>query len=392
MEKRNSRQPEARDRCGPGLSSFEFLFSIFALLVLGGCGAPGEPTPPSAPIPAAITDLRARQAGDAVLLTFTLPTKSIKGESLLDPPAVEVLRGALKPEGSPDARSFRVVHTVPGAMIERYRSEEHIEILDAVPPEARAHPSGLIYRVRTRVSRRRASGDSNAVIVRMLPVAERITAVQAKVNEAAIELTWAAPTHTSSGAPLSNISDYRVYRGEIDPVSADAASKDFSQAEWKSPLHLLGSAPTNTYRDTEFDFDKTYVYVVRTVTSGEGGPIESSDSLPTIVTPRDTFPPAVPQGLVAAVIVGSPTNPAEVDLSWSINTEPDLAGYRVYRSEQQDTAGELVTPDMLLSPAYRDTSVQPGHHYFYSVTAVDRSGNESARSTPVAAEITQPCS
>jgi fibronectin type 3 domain-containing protein len=95
---------------------------------------------------------------------------------------------------------------------------------------------------------------------------------------------------------------------------------------------------------------------------------------------------------VAAVIVGSPTNAPEVDLSWSINVETDLAGYRVYRSEQEGTPGQSVTPDLLLSPAYRDNSVQPGRRYWYSVTSVDRSGNESAPSAPVAAEITQPSS
>jgi fibronectin type 3 domain-containing protein len=81
-----------------------------------------------------------------------------------------------------------------------------------------------------------------------------------------------------------------------------------------------------------------------------------------------------------------------VELSWSINTETDLAGYRVYRSEQQDTPGKLVTTDLLLSPVYRDTSVQFGHTYWYSVTAVDRSGNESEHSAPVAAEVAQPSS
>jgi hypothetical protein len=44
----------------------------------------------------------------------------------------------------------------------------------------------------------------------------------------------------------------------------------------------------------------------------------------------------------------------------------------------------------LLSPAYRDTSVQPGHRYWYSVTAVDRSGNESVPSASVAVEVAQP--
>jgi fibronectin type 3 domain-containing protein len=79
-----------------------------------------------------------------------------------------------------------------------------------------------------------------------------------------------------------------------------------------------------------------------------------------------------------------------VDLSWSLNVETDLAGYHVYRSEQEGTKGQLVTPDLLPTPAVRDNSVEPGHRYWYTVTAVDRAGNESPPSTPVAVDITQP--
>jgi fibronectin type 3 domain-containing protein len=90
-----------------------------------------------------------------------------------------------------------------------------------------------------------------------------------------------------------------------------------------------------------------------------------------------------------AILLNPGTGATEVDLSWSINAEPDLAGYRVYRSEQQEDKGQLVTPDLLLSPAYRDTSVAPGHQYWYRVSAVDRSGNESAPTPPAAADIAQ---
>ena len=374
--------------------SFQFRFSLFVLSFAGGCGAPGEPTPPSPPVLVAIKDLAAQQTGEAVQLAFTMPSKTVSGERLTGTPAVEILRGGLKPDGSPDAKSFRVVETIPGALIGEDRVADKVQIINRVSPEElRAYPDGAVaYRVRTRASRRRASADSNTVIVRIRPVPERITPVHADVTESAIELSWSAPTRTSAGDPLPAISEYRVYRGEIDPASAGAAANDLSQAKWKSPLSLLGSATSTTYRDTAFDFGKTYLFSVRTVIPGDGGTIESGDSVPAIVAPRDIFPPAVPQGLVAAVIVGSPTNAPEVDLSWSSNVETDLAGYHVYRSEQQDTPGQLVTPDLLLSPAYRDTSVQPGHRYWYSLTAVDRSGNESAPSAAVAAEVAQPSS
>ena len=392
METRNSRNPLRIRR--QRIPNLEIRVSLFVFLLVGSCGAPGEPTPPSPPIPVAITDLSARQAGDAIQLTFTLPAKTVTGERLAETPAIEILRGSLKSDGSPDAKSFRLIETIPGALVGDYRAADKVQIITRISPdELRAYPgAALAYRVRTRASRKRASADSNTAIVRIRPVPERITSVHPAVTESTVELSWSPPTRTSGGDPLPAISEYRVYRGEIDPASAGAAANDLSQAKWKSPLSLLGSATSPMYRDTAFDFGKTYLYAIRAVISGDGSAVESSDSVPAIVTPRDIFPPAVPQGVVAAVVSPDPNAPSEVDLSWSINTETDLAGYHVYRSKQQDTPGQLLTPDLLLSPAYRDTSVQPGHLYWYSVTAVDRSGNESAPSASVAAEVAQPSS
>jgi fibronectin type 3 domain-containing protein len=107
------------------------------------------------------------------------------------------------------------------------------------------------------------------------------------------------------------------------------------------------------------------------------------------VVPKDTFPPAAPLGIVAAVQPGATPGSAAVELSWSINVEPDLTGYRVYRSEQEGARGTLLTPDLLPSPAYRDNSVQTGQRYWYTVTAVDRAGNESTPSPAVAVEVAQ---
>jgi len=49
-----------------------FYFQICIFLLAAGCGAPGEPQPPTPPVPQAIADLTAKQAGDGVLLTFTM--------------------------------------------------------------------------------------------------------------------------------------------------------------------------------------------------------------------------------------------------------------------------------------------------------------------------------
>jgi fibronectin type 3 domain-containing protein len=104
---------------------------------------------------------------------------------------------------------------------------------------------------------------------------------------------------------------------------------------------------------------------------------------------RDTFPPKSPTGLatipgLSDAANGSPTA-AYIDLSWEPNSEPDLAGYLVYRQLARpngDPQGPLgkMTPLPIAAPAYRDVAVAPGQRYIYSVTAVDASGNESAPS------------
>ena len=259
------------------------------------------------------------------------------------------------------------------------------------PSETKAHPGGTYaYLIRTRLSKKRASADSNVVTARVFPVPQPISAVQIQVTETALNLTWPAPTQTSGGDPLAGISGYRIYRAEIDPHSAVPAGKDLSTVHWIVPLALLGPSGATSYSDTQFEFGKGYVYVVRSVISVDGNEIESDNSEPVTVTPLDTFPPAAPQDLVAAVLPGATPSKFVVDLSWSINLETDFAGYRVYRSEQEGVTGQLVTPDLLPTPAFRDSSVVPGRRYWYTVTALDRAGNESAPSTSVAVDIPQP--
>src|SRR5580704_11408891 len=205
MELRNLRKSVSRHTESARTASFGFLASGLVFFLAAGCGAPGEPTPPTPPIPVAVTDLAAHQVGDGVQLIFTLPAKSVTGDRLAAPPAVEIVRGTPKPDGSPDAKSFRVVYTIPGSLVENYVSEGHIKFIDPVAPaETRAHPGGtLLYLVRTRAAKKRASGDSNTVPVRMFPVPEAIASLQVRVTEPSIELSWTAPAHTSGGDPIS---------------------------------------------------------------------------------------------------------------------------------------------------------------------------------------------
>ena len=95
----------------------------------------------------------------------------------------------------------------------------------------------------------------------------------------------------------------------------------------------------------------------------------------------DTTPPAAPTGLVATPGDGT------VGLTWTANGEPDLAGYNVYRSTTSPVA--LTSPinggTLVASPAFVDNSVTNGTAYFYVVTAVDDSTNQSTASNQVTA-------
>src|SRR6266404_3857629 len=255
---------------------FHFPFSI--LLLTAGCGAPGDPVPPSAPVPAAIKDLAAHQAGDGVQLFFTLPSNSISGEKLPAPPAVEIHRGTVRSNGSADAKSFRVVYTIPGALVHSYRADGQVRFTDPIAPEeTKSHPGGAVtYLVRTRASQKRASADSNVVSLRVFPVPAPIASVEARVTESAVELTWPVPVRAAAGEPVPTITGYRIYRSEIHPSAPSSSPEELPQGKPESRAALLASSETNNYRDTSVVFDHTYFYMVRSVMQVEGVELESS--------------------------------------------------------------------------------------------------------------------
>ena len=95
----------------------------------------------------------------------------------------------------------------------------------------------------------------------------------------------------------------------------------------------------------------------------------------------DTSPPAAPQSLAALAPLGA----GAITLSWAPGTEPDLAGYRVWRAP--DPSGPWVNVGTVSSvdTTFDDTSPPPGvAKLWYAVTAFDGSGNQSARSAEVA--------
>jgi hypothetical protein len=360
------------------------------LLTLGlgfmtGCAAPGEPSPRHPVVPQGIGDLAAHQQGQAVVLTFTLPKESVGKAPLPETPAIEIYRGARNP-GDKGKVATRLIYRIPPEMVNGYLHDGKIEFRDTL--EAASKPGQeLDYAVRTRLLKKVASAESNVAAVSLVPAPAPPSSVHANITEPAIELTWTPPASDIYGAALSTPVAFRIYRAELEPGTQ--VPSDLSQAKLHAPLTLLGPAPTASFRDEHFTFGSTYLYVVRAVAEESGQSVESADSTPAVVTPKDVFPPATPNGMVAAIVAATNQEPAHVELSWSISPEPDLAGYWVYRSEDPGTLGQRLNSQALLSPAFRDMTAVTGKRYVYRVSAIDRSGNESPLSSPVSAEIPQ---
>ena len=346
-----------------------------------GCGAPGVPVAPAPLVATTVADLSAEQQGEGVKLIFTPPTRAITGDRLKEAPAVEIVRGSLHADGSPNLATFRVVDTIPGSLVPDHMLNGHVVFVDPVTPEtAAASNSAFVYVVRTRASQKRASADSNSVIIHLVAVPERISKLDLRLSKSAIDLSWNPPAHTSAGAPLNVALHYEIFRTE-SPDAAQSAP---------APAAPLSSTDSTTYQDRAFRFGATYCYTVRSIVAADQKNIASSESPAVCVAAKDTFPPAAPTDLVATTISAAENQSLAVDLSWAISEEPELAGYRIYRSDQQGARVVLLNQTLSLSPSYRDLSVTARHQYWYSVTAVDRAGNESVASPEISVDLSSP--
>ncbi len=359
-------------------------------LFVAGCAAPGEPTERKPPVPTAITDLAAWQQGNDVILTFTLPQETVTRHPLKQAPEIEIYRDFLPPPAAGSAASApaspanpTLLFVIPSAMVGHYAIKNHVRYTDALAPDDLAHHAGwmALYGVRARMSMKRSSADSNPAGVRIYPAPNPIEDVKAEVTHHGIILRWTPPQKTPVG-PAPPIAGYRIYRSEVAADTPSAApSADAAQTpKLKSPLARIGDTPDNSFTDVQIEFGTTYLYSVRTLSQHADVALESADSNLVVVTPRDTFPPSAPQDLVVVLVPAQGQEPAHLDLSWAISPETDIGGYNVYRSEQQNAPGTHLSPGLLLTPAFRDMNVVPGHRYFYTVTAVDRAGNESPAS------------
>ena len=184
--------------------------------------------------------------------------------------------------------------------------------------------------------------------------------LNASASTTVVTLSW-------QSNPEADLAGYNIYR-KVDGESV------FSKAN--------GALRTSTYyQDTSLGASTNYQYRITAVdTSGN----ESSPStvVPiTTLTPPDTTSPAVPTGLSAS------GGEYQASLSWNSNSESDFNHYNLYQLTRA-TDGSVSSSyrvSNITSNSYLDEEVSNGTTYYYQLTAVDNSGNESAKTVEISA-------
>ena len=305
-----------------------------ALLNLASCGYIGDPLPPSLETPVAVSNLRVTQFGNKLMIRFNQPPKTTEG-LILKKIADTELRLGQPPAGAFNTDAWAASAT----RVEVPATKDGVVELEV--PVDQWIGKDIVVGVRTQGTKQRFSVWSNLVV---LPVVVGLIApqkVSATTQVDGVMLRW----QQVDGA------EYRVYRGGSE----------------------LAKVAAGEFLDSSVEFGKPASYKVQAFRKfNEKQMAEGPVSEPVEITPTDTFPPAVPEGL--RLIAGV----ASIEISWQRNLEPDWKAYKIWRSEGDGDFKVLL--ENVTQPTYSDRTAARGKRYRYAVSAVDNLGNESEKS------------
>ena len=330
------------DPRGPG--GPPHLAIAFALILLtAGCGYIGQPLVPLANVPQRISDLAAVQRGAVIIAHFTIPTFTTENNPIKTSVKLDFRAGVA---GDP---------FIPGDWANEAKPIAQFEMKDGlaafkIPTEAWTGKKVTIG-ARSIGSNGKRSDWSN---FETLPV----VAPPETPSKPAVEDIAAGERVTWSGAG----DRFRILRRVAD-------EKDYA---------IAATVKGHEWIDAGIDYGKPYSYAVQALVDAGNQKTAEGDISPSDThTPKDTFPPAIPSGLRADRTANS------VSLVWEPDSEPDLAGYRIYRSEGNGPWQKLA--DVNTVPSYSDTAVEHGKTYHYAISAFDKTDppNESQHSAPV---------
>jgi hypothetical protein len=235
-----------------------------------------------------------------------------------------------------------------------------------------------VYTVEVFDDHGRGAGFSNPAPVLLSPT-PKVNGLHSELDARGIYLIWEDEIEVHPGEMEF---DYRVERRE------KGSSRRVTVPYLRAVVHQKEGDRWSAV-DTGLEWGKTYIYEITPIAKARTQDSQSfaemeGDGATLEVTAHDVFPPAVPESLLA--LVGRIPGKKFVDLTWAPNVKKDLATYNVYRREAGTALVRIYTgPSAILS--FQDNDVTGGHNYFYCVSAVGANGNESAKSSEVAASV-----
>lgn len=184
-----------------------------------------------------------------------------------------------------------------------------------------------------------------------------------------LHLTW-------QPSPSEDVALYRVYRddgGGRQVVTEIPAGGGPAGSVAGDVYGTRAKGSTFKYTDKGLVDGRSYSYwVVAVDAAGNESPVTG----PVSASPSDRMPPEHPHHLK-----GEDTKRGhEIRISWAPNTtDDDLAGFLVYRAEAYEGPYRLVTPRPIRETTYLDydPTLEHGKWYYYTVMAVDETGNET---------------
>ncbi len=177
---------------------------------------------------------------------------------------------------------------------------------------------------------------------------------------AVLTLSWETPAQV-------NYTEAHVYR----------STTQGTLGELVTILPVSAAHQLMTYQDTDVENGSRYYYLVRLA----NGDNESTNATQVVAIPTDSLAPNAPENITVASLGEN------LQVSWTFTDASDVAAVRIYRSTTRGLVGtqlnEVALADVTVEDdgeyVYVDSTVQPNVPYYYTVTAVDASGNESSK-------------
>ncbi|MFZ5453175.1 MAG: fibronectin type III domain-containing protein [Thermodesulfobacteriota bacterium] len=348
---------------GPGITgpcsfpSTIFLLLLALFLLVGGCGKKLAPLSPDAVLPAKVRDFRLAQEGDALVLTWLLPTENLLGQPLTQIQGCRILRAELKGvnAGPPGVDDFVVLADIDLAypQVGEVRGERVLYQDRNLAPERR-----YFYRVAAYDQEKYPGAWSRTLSHAWGRLPRAPQGLKVVPGDRIVRLSWPPVTQRVDGRPLRDLAGYRIYRR--------TGEEGWSKA---NPQPVTG----DSFQDVAVLNDVEYSYKVRTLSRVGPDFLESGDSPVLSAMPEKRTPPPPVLNLVA--VAGE----RGVELRWDPSPAPDVAGYRIYRRQEGEVKFILLTPTLLTRPAHLDETASRGRIFYYYITAVDtsRRANES---------------